>query len=412
MLLLGLALLTATPEVHLEEPQPLSFLLSTPTGEIAAVNSSEIIRILDELFAAHTNLRPVLLDASLMDECRGRLVCLSLKARPDYRREALMTDSGELAPFREHVDRLRRDGVVYSRYLLVLTNVTREGQPDRMSALLVDTDQALALFHAADRRRDGWEDDLEARVAASAVLAEVRRKEIPTAALARGFMNDLFTKTLRPPLEEAGYYEPYGALEITCDVEGAGISIDGTTVGVTQDEPIAVRRVRPGTHVIELTDPKHAPFTVSVLVERGQTAPVSVDLRALENNPSRIADRIVFWSGIALSVIGAGVLVAAVATQDRDLVTACFDEPGGDCSGGSAFTTLGARHADDTAPEDVNPRGLLLGPFGYSLIGAGATFTVGSLFEEDSAPWISLIAGLVIGGTAYGLSAALDGPHL
>ena len=71
-----------------------------------------------------------------------------------------------------------------------------------------------------------------------------------------------------------------------------------------------------------------------------------------------------------------------------------------------------ASTGDGASPEDVNPPGVLTAPLGYSLLGAGAAFSIGSLLEESSVPWISLIAGLVIGGTAYGLSAALDGPHL
>jgi hypothetical protein len=72
---------------------------------------------------------------------------------------------------------------------------------------------------------------------------------------------------------------------------------------------------------------------------------------------------------------------------------------------------LNGSTAEEAPPEEVNPSGVLAAPLGYSLLGTGAAFTVGSLFEENAVPWISLIAGVVIGGTAYGLSAALDGPH-
>jgi hypothetical protein len=409
---LGLVLVMATPEVHLAEPLPLSFLLSTPTGEVAAINTSEIIRIVDELFAAHTDLRPVLLDAALMEECRGRLICLSLKARRDYERESMLLDDGELAPYRDHVDRLRREGVVYPRYLLVLSNVTSSDRPDRMSALMIDTDLALGLFHAADRRRDAWQDELEARVASAAVLLEVRRKEISGPEQARAFMRELVTELLRKPLEEAGHYEPYGRIEIACEVEGAAISIDGTTVGVSGSEPLLVGHVRPGTHVVDVTHQARRPFNGTIVVETGATAKVEAELALLETSPAVIAGRVVFWSGIALSVAGAVLVTFAIATQDRDLKTGCFDEGDGACMGGSSFTTLGGSNGDDAAPEDVNPSGVLTAPLGYSLIGTGAAFSIGSLFEESAVPWISLVAGLVIGGTAYGLSAALDGPHL
>jgi hypothetical protein len=408
---LGLLLLAATPEVHLSEPLPISFLLSTPTGEVAALNTSEIIRIVDELFAAHTDLRPVLLDAALMEECRGRLVCIALKARRDYERETLLLDNGEVAPYREHLDRLRREGTVVPRYLLVLSNVTSADQPDRMSVLLLDTDLALGLYHAADRRRDAWEDELEARVASAAVLIEVRRKEIAGPESARAFMSELVTVLLEKPLEEAGHYEPYGGIEIACNVEGAAIAIDGTTVAVSGKEPLLVSHVRPGTHAVDVTHREQRSYSTTIVVERRQTAQVAAELAPLEGSPVAVAQQVVFWSGIALSVAGAALITFALATQDADLKTACFDEGDGRCSGGSAFTTLGSSTSDDAAPEDVNPRGVLTAPLGYSLIGTGAAFSIGSLFEESSVPWISLVAGLVIGGTAYGISAALDGPH-
>jgi hypothetical protein len=409
---LGLLLLAATPEIRLAEPLPLSFLLSTPTGEVGAINTSEVIRIVDELFSAHTDLRPVLLDAALMEECRGRLICLSLKARRDYERESLLLDDGELAPYREHVDRLRRDGVVYPRYLLVLSNVTSPGQPDRMSALMLDTDLALGLFHAADRNREAWQDELEARVASAAVLLEVRRREIHGPDDARAFMRELVTGLLREPLQQAGHYEPYGRIEIACDVEGAAISIDGTTVGVTGEDPLVVGHVRPGTHAIEVTHAERRPFTETILVATGETAQLDARLALLDSSPAVIAGRVVFWSGIALSVAGAVLVSFAIAAGDPELKTACFDEGDGTCTGGSSFTTLGASTGDDTDPVDVNPPGVLTAPLGYSLIGAGAAFSIGSLFEDSGVPWISLAAGLVIGGAAYGLSAALDGPHL
>jgi hypothetical protein len=380
---LGLVLLAATPEVHLDEPLPLSLLLSTPTGEVAAINTSEILRILDELFTEHTDLRPAMLDAALMGECRGRLVCLSIKSRA-------------------------REDAPNTRYLLVVSNVTAPDQPDRMSALLVDTDEAIRLYDDADRTSDHWEDELEARVATAAVLGEVRRKELRSPEEARAFMRELVTEILRGPLEATGHYEPYGSIRISSNVEGAAVAIDGNTVGVTGEQPILVARVRPGAHMIELQHREHRAFSESVDVVRGERTEVAADLLLLDAGVSGLPGKIVFWSGIALSVAGAALIAVAIATQDRDLTTGCW-EPG---CGGSSFTALGRSTAGDAEPEEVNPSGVLTAPLGYSLLGTGATFSIGSLFERSSVPWISLIAGVVIGGTAYGLSAALDGPHL
>jgi hypothetical protein len=55
-------------------------------------------------------------------------------------------------------------------------------------------------------------------------------------------------------------------------------------------------------------------------------------------------------------------------------------------------------------------KGVLAVPLGYSLMLAGGTWAAGTqLFSaEDEAPWIQIAVGIVLGATAYALSAALD----
>ena len=112
------ALLAASPLAHAQTSGPLSvgirrpfaFLLGTPTGEGGRTSSSEIIRTVSDLLREDTNLELELLDSSLMRACRGRLVCLTLKARRDYDREALLGPDGRPVPFREHVRAMRERG--------------------------------------------------------------------------------------------------------------------------------------------------------------------------------------------------------------------------------------------------------------------------------------------------------------
>ena len=65
---------------------------------------------------------------------------------------------------------------------------------------------------------------------------------------------------------------------------------------------------------------------------------------------------------------------------------------------------------EDKLSRDVNPGGVLIAPLGYSLVGTGAAFSVGSLLTGDNEiPWIPVVVGLGIGALSYGLSTALNG---
>jgi hypothetical protein len=53
--------------------------------------------------------------------------------------------------------------------------------------------------------------------------------------------------------------------------------------------------------------------------------------------------------------------------------------------------------------------GVLIAPLGYSLIGLGAAWVLGTwVTPSEDAPWIALAAGLGVFAASYGLSAALN----
>jgi hypothetical protein len=115
----------------------------------------------------------------------------------------------------------------------------------------------------------------------------------------------------------------------------------------------------------------------------------------------------VFWSGVGAAVAGASIVAIAIAKHNGDVETTCFAVPGNGCKSGSQFETV---HYDPSST-DVNPSGILLAPLGYSIFGAGATWSLGTLLlgEGDDVPWIPLAAGIAVGVVAYGLSAILNG---
>jgi hypothetical protein len=392
--------------IILPNRQNFAFLLGTPTGEVARTSSSEVIRMFSEVLRKETDFNVQLLDAAVMIECRGKLGCISLKARArDYDPAARPSENGQVLPYREHVRRLKEEKVPYPRYLLVISNVTLEGEEDRMTAVLVDTDRALNLFHDASRKVSDWQDDVEARINSSAVLIPPIKVNVRDADETRSFLERLVVQDFRAFFESGGHWRPYGELVIEGPEPGLGVSIDGDTVGATQPGTTRILQMLPGTHRVELVHPDYAPFQQDVTVTAGAAA--RIDAR-----PARLAGSaaglhaVVFWGGIATAIAGAA-LVGVAVTNPSDVTTACFEAE--DCQSNSAFLAFGHNDQSELA-RDVNPGSVLIAPLGYSLVGTGAAFSLGSLLtDENEIPWLPVVVGLGIGALSYGLSVALNG---
>jgi hypothetical protein len=397
-------------EITLQNRAGFAFLLGTPTGEVARTSSSEIIRIVSDLLRVETDFAIQVLDAAVMVECKGNLGCISLKARArDYDPAARPSENGAILPYREHVRRLREDKVAYPRYLLVLSNVSLEGEEDRMTAELVDTDLALGLFHDAPRGSSDWQEDVEARISASAVLLPPIRANLRDPDETRRFLEKLFLEDFRALFERASHWHPYGSILLEGTEAGLGVTLDGDTVGTTSEGATKVHQVLPGTHRVELVHPEYAPFSQDITVTAGGTTRV-------EGKPSRVArtassvHRLVFWSGVATAVAGAALTVYGITRPIGGPTTACFDVPGSECVANSKFVTFGY-DKDATIARDVNPSGVMIVPLGYSLASTGAAWSIGSLLTDESdIPWIPVVAGLGLGVLLYGASAILDGP--
>jgi hypothetical protein len=114
-------------------------------------------------------------------------------------------------------------------------------------------------------------------------------------------------------------------------------------------------------------------------------------------------------TGGATAIIAGGVLLSwALVNSAAAPDVYCFGASGAEC-GGTRFTTESVS-IDAVGGEDPNRGSVPLAARGYSLIGTGAIWTLGTLLftDEDEKPWLPLIAGLVVGGASLGLSVALD----
>lgn len=399
-------------EIALQNRRPLGFMIFTPGGDAGTTRSSEIIRWVGALFDEHTDFRLERRDAEEAVECAGRLGCLAELVRADYQRESLRRESGAYAPYAEHLRVLKEKKVVYAQYLLIVSKVADE-DVDRVSLTLLDTDAALEVLHAADRRKDNWRQVAEAKIAQVAPVAKESSVEAKSEDEARRFIEERFRSDLRRRFEDDGHWEPYGTVELESPLAGVAIKLDGTTVGTTRAGQTRLRNVTQGAHQLGFEHPEFRPDERTIEVKRREVYAHKVDLIPLASTSGTVRS-VTLWTGAGIAAAGLGVLAWALAVRDPDVVTYCPVVTGSTECGGSRFITTG--YSPDAAPtfdEDVNPPGLMIAPLGLGLVGMGATWALGTLLfgAEEDLPWPQIVAGVLVGGAVYGASALLNGPN-
>lgn len=415
--MLGLfALAAATPalaqdvvpsKITLSSDQPLAFLLFNPSGEAGRVRSSELIRLVSENVESHTDFTVRVYDSEEARGCSGRLGCIVRTVRRDYKRDDYVLPNGTVAPFSEHVAKLEREKTAAPRYLIVMSNLTG-GDVDRMTITAVDTNVALAIFHEALRDDKDWAERVENEILARAVLARPKRGTIREEYEARSTFEEYFANDLRRRFDEAGHWEPYGQVELEVPEAGMAIDFDGVTVGTTQAGITTILKVVAGEHTVKLTHPEFEPYSTTLVAKRRDVVRLKPQLVQIASGAAPALRSATLWGGLGVAAIGAAITVAAVAAQNDDVVTLCFEN---DECGGSDFISTGF-NGDNTPDfgDSVNPPGVLFAPLGYSLILTGATWSLTTLLfgEDGDYPWWQIAAGIVVGGAAYGVSAIVD----
>lgn len=363
---------------------PIAVVVAAPTGDEARVRSSELIRVVDELLRARTDLALQLVEASALADCQGRLVCLVEKV-----------GGGPAA------------GGEPPSYLLVLSNVTRTGEPDRLSAQLVDVARAQETVARASRGGmiDTWMDQVEATLNEEALSTE--RAAIADLAAAQRVITEWLERRFAPTLQAADHWEPYGEVVVVTERAGLELRVDGQAVGTTEAGRTRVTEVRAGPRVLALVGPMVERFEATVTVVRGETVTLEPELTSARS-AAAVRDAVMI-SGVVLATAGVVAGVLALAAADGDVVSHCFQGAPG-CADGTSFVGSSASTAPAAQLEPVETGGVLLLPLGYSLLGAGAVWAVGAWLSEDEVPWLPVLVGLGVGTLAYAVSAAAGAP--
>ena len=401
--------------VDVNEREPAVMLVMTPNGAAARTRTAEIFRVAAAELEPATSLVLVSAEQVGTDVARfgacpedARLSCWVRAVRRDYDRLALEHPNGLIDSYQSHVDRVRERGRPYPRFLMVVALYPGPGGGDRVTAMLINTDQALAHFHGV-RRDAGWKEEVENRIFADAIQARPATVRQRDPAQMQAFFRAAIQEVFAGVLERGGFWQPYGAVSVS-GPPGLVVELDGSVVASTADTPLLLTSVMPGGRTVVVSNPdgSQVPFRRVLTVERGRTAEVSVTMVERPDASAAGLRTATFWSGIGVAAAGA-VLTAYGALAPRDIthVRSCR---GGGCDGGNAgFATL--CELSSSTPQGCGSTGVLVAPLGYSLIATGGVWLVGTqLFGDDGdVPWVQLVAGLAVGAVSYGLSAALDG---
>ena len=381
----ALLLLIAEPHViNLQERVPLALVVSTPTGQTADISKSELIRLASDLVKRHTDFFPQELDELVVEDCKGRLTCLALKSRREQDVE---------------------DGPVQPRYLLLISNVSIPDGPDRLTIVLLDIEEAIRI-HREATRKVGWQDEVEATVSEQAMIGAPIRGQIADPQEAATFLATSFTRELSRGLEEAGHWEPYGDIELECDVEGAVIRLDGNGLGSTKPGITRLSGARPGKRALEVVRPGYLPYQDVVEITRGGVARMDITFALEPSNTSGVVRHAVLWSGVAVAAAGAAIAIFG-AVKAGGAETSCYAP----CDAGTEFITFGYDESRASSTLAVNPGGVAIAPLGIALAGTGLTWTIGTwlIGDDDDIPWVQLLVGLGVGGAAYAISVLADG---
>jgi hypothetical protein len=107
--------------------------------------------------------------------------------------------------------------------------------------------------------------------------------------------------------------------------------------------------------------------------------------------PAKLAT---FWSGVGAASAGAILMIFEATRGSTDTRCLYVGDAIDSCDPRSTFRPTSS--------------GLLLLPLGYSLFATGAIWSLGSLiFDGDDPPWLAIAAGVLLGGSAYAISAVV-----
>ncbi|MCK6550595.1 hypothetical protein L6R52_32455 [Myxococcota bacterium] len=380
---------------------PAPILVVSPRGVAAGLRSSELVRLTSEELQTRTDLRGLSpeqagIDLERFAACpvRERFRCWLELTRPQEARFVFVYRVEPLGPTR-----------------------------DRVSLLAVDVPRARALAAAVSPIGDGWQDQVEDVIFASAVQVEPRDIDVSAPEQLERAVADAI-EALRPELERAGHWEPWGALLVELPCPSCTVVAGERTVAMPKSGPLELPRLRPGPRTLRVFEGAEPRWSCELAVERRQVHTVRegdctfIELTAAQDPRPRWA---LGATGVAVGATGAALTLWGAVRASSGPATICILPNGtvsdGTVSDGTGCAGLGTPTFgfDPSATPTidagaVNPRGVQIVPLGLALVAAGTTWSLGQVLFDDWPWWAHLAAGTALGAAAYGLGALAGAP--
>lgn len=384
------------------------------------IKLGDLQRTLDTRLAKNTELQTLAVADQEIQHCQedskfGRMQCLVRAARTDYND----ADAIQARSFGELRERLRekRQGARTANYLLVvLARSTSDGE--RVQIFQVDTRRALEAIFEMVKGAEGITpsaiDKTEGKIIASAIGTSGQfAGEVKSLEEFDSLMGRAYAQLIEPWVKSGGHAARFARIRVKNSVPGAVLSIDGRGLGALPSGETVVTQLQPKAREVRIEQSRYEMVSTTIKLGVDQEVLFTPRWVRIPNQLAVISQRSAIWGGTALAVTGAVILGLSFAMQGPDRL--CFGKPEPEC-GEARFGRFGD---DRTEIDRINgvtqapPRdgSIPIAPIGYSLLGAGAIWAIGTLIwsDDEHVPWIELLTGLLVGGTSFGVSYALGG---
>ncbi|MEO1336742.1 MAG: hypothetical protein AAFV29_13930, partial [Myxococcota bacterium] len=219
---------TAPLTLTAAEPVPVVVIVLTPFGSGSAVGTSRFVQAMAEILKKHTDLR------ALSAEQAG----LDLQALADCPARQQLTCWSQLA------SNAVRPGQTAMPYVFGLAVRKIQDDLDRVSLTMLDA--ALSYVY---RDVDSPEEREDVLFRATPRTPPIRIPSRPPEALKRA-LDRLVTESLAEPLQKAGHWKPFGAIEMSSLCDRCEVMIDGRLVGISHRGRLRIEGLRSGAHTV------------------------------------------------------------------------------------------------------------------------------------------------------------------
>ena len=345
--------------------KPLALVVMTPSRIRTQLPLSEWIREVGKVVRKHTDLEVSPLRDEALEGCAGKMRCI-------------------LSRVPEKV-----------RFTLVMAIYAGEGDTNVVAAYLVDRSLIPQCKDSADPEPCLFE---------KVVVLRQRTSVLKDRGASLTFIDRLITLDAKEQLKSAGHWLRFGKLQIHTNVE-ASVFIDGQGIGQTQSGRAEVADVPVGSRRVRLFHPERLPYETEVKVTSQETTAFDAHLVRIRS-PASVSRTVTLYVGGAAALAGAVFSIWGIQYRLQHAKEGCS---GGGC--GRFWSVEQMIRGQPQSGTDVSDDGHWLAiPLGYSLLGAGGVWTVGTwlLGNDRDWPWLQWLVGAAVGGAAYGISAALQ----